>query len=70
MTKSKAFIQPLDRIAIALMLLLSVLIGLIMLKGDVVTARVRDFTWQNQQIGAEDNSFALTFSRPMDTKSV
>ncbi|RCJ23575.1 hypothetical protein A6S26_00525 [Nostoc sp. ATCC 43529] len=70
MTKSKAFIQPLDRIAIALMLLLSVLIGLIMLKGDVVTARVRDFTWQNQQIGAEDNSFALTFSRPMDSKSV
>ncbi|MBW4676056.1 MAG: hypothetical protein KME52_19140 [Desmonostoc geniculatum HA4340-LM1] len=70
MTKSKVFIQPLDRIAIALMLLLSVLIGLIMLKGDVVTSRVRDFTWQNQQIGAEDNSFALTFSRPMDTKSV
>lgn len=70
MTKSKAFIQPLDRIAIALMLLLSVLIGLIILKGDVVTARVRDFTWQNQQIGAEDNSFTLTFSRPMEIKSV
>ncbi len=70
MTKPKAFIQPLDRIAIALMLLLSVLIGLILLRGDVVTARVRDFTWQNQQIGAEDNSFALIFSRPMDTKSV
>jgi hypothetical protein len=70
MTKSKAFIQPLDRIAIALMLLLSVLIGLMILKGDVVTARVRDFTWQNQQIGAEDNSFTLTFSRPMDTKTV
>ncbi|WP_414571930.1 hypothetical protein [Nostoc sp. CCY 9925] len=70
MTKSKAFIQPLDRIAIALMLLLSVLIGLIVLKGDVVTSRVRDFTWQDQQIGAEDSSFALTFSRPMDIKSV
>ncbi|MBG1269749.1 Ig-like domain-containing protein [Nostoc sp. WHI] len=70
MTKSKAFIQPLDRIAIALILLLSVLIGLIMLQGDVVTARVRDFTWQNQQIGAEDNSFTLTFSRPMEIKSV
>jgi Tol biopolymer transport system component len=70
MIKSKAFIQPLDRIAIALMLLLSVLIGLIILQGDVVTARVRDFTWQNQQIGAEDNSFTLTFSRPMEIKSV
>ncbi|MEH2155790.1 Ig-like domain-containing protein [Nostoc sp.] len=70
MTKSKTFIQPLDRIAIALMLLLSVLIGLIILQGDVVTARVREFTWQNQQIGAEDNSFTLTFSRPMEVKSV
>ncbi|MEH2414999.1 hypothetical protein [Nostoc sp.] len=70
MTKFKAFIQPLDRIAIALMLLLSVLIGLIILQGDVVTARVRDFTWQNQQIGAEDNSFTFTFSRPMEIKSV
>src|SRR5207237_788415 len=39
-------------------------------QGDVVTARVRDFTWQNQQIGAEDNSFTLTFSRPMEVKSV
>ncbi|MBW4613261.1 MAG: Ig-like domain-containing protein [Desmonostoc vinosum HA7617-LM4] len=70
MTKSKAFIQPLDRIAIALMLLLSLLIGIIILQGDVVTARVRDFSWQNQQIGAEDLSFTLTFSRPMDKKSV
>ncbi|WP_373528865.1 hypothetical protein [Nostoc sp.] len=70
MIKSKAFIQPLDRIAIALILLLSVLIGLIILQGDVVTARVREFTWQNQQIGSEDNSFTLTFSRPMDIKSV
>ncbi|MBG1240450.1 hypothetical protein ACEYW6_08660 [Nostoc sp. UIC 10607] len=70
MTKSKAFIQPLDRIAIALMLLLSVLIGLLILQGDVITARVREFTWQNQQIGAEDNSFTLTFSRPMEVKSV
>ncbi|BDI19799.1 hypothetical protein ANSO36C_56010 [Nostoc cf. commune SO-36] len=70
MTKSKAFIQPLDRIAIALMLILSVLIGLLILQGDVITARVREFTWQNQQIGAEDNSFTLTFSRPMEVKSV
>jgi hypothetical protein len=67
---NKALIQPLDRIAIALMLLLSLLIGFMILQGDVVAARVRDFTWQNQQIGSEDISFTLTFSRPMDTKSV
>ncbi|MCG6136630.1 MAG: Ig-like domain-containing protein [Nostoc sp. LLA-1] len=70
MTTSKAFIQPLDRVAIALMLLLSLLIGFIILQGDVVAARVRDFSWQNQQIGAEDVSFTLNFSRPMDVKSV
>ncbi|WP_414575161.1 hypothetical protein [Anabaena sp. CCY 9402-a] len=69
MTK-KAFLQPLDRVAIAWMLLLSLLIGLLILQGDVVAARVRDFTWQSQQIGAEDISFTLTFSRPMNIKSV
>lgn len=70
MTTSKAFIQPLDRVAIALMLLLSLLIGFIILQGNVVAARVREFSWQNKQIGAEDISFTLNFSRPMDVKSV
>ncbi|MCC5638927.1 hypothetical protein LC593_24475 [Nostoc sp. CHAB 5844] len=67
---NKTLIQPLDRVAIALMLLLSLLIGFIILQGDVVSPRVRNFTWQNQQIGSEDTAFSLTFSRPMDTKSV
>lgn len=70
MTTSKAFIQPLDRVAIALMLLISLLIGLIIWQGDAVKPKVRTFTWQNQQIGSEDVSFTLTFSRPMDIKSV
>lgn len=87
MNNLKASTQPLDRVAIALMLLLCFIIGIMILQGDVVTARVRDFTWQHQQtetkdlsltnknwetdkIGAEYNRFTLTFSRPMDTKSV
>jgi hypothetical protein len=70
MATSKTFIQPLDRAAIALMVLLSLLIGFMILQGDVVAARVREFSWQNQQIGAEDISFTLNFSRPMDAKSV
>ncbi|MBW4686613.1 MAG: hypothetical protein KME40_16275 [Komarekiella atlantica HA4396-MV6] len=70
MIKSKTFIQPLDRMAIALMLLLSLLIGFMILQGDAVSARVRNFSWQSQQIGAEDISFSLNFSRPMETKSV
>jgi hypothetical protein len=70
MATSKTFIQPLDRAAIALMLLLSLLIGFMILQGDVVAARVREFSWQNRQIGAEDISFSLHFSRPMNAKSV
>ena len=70
MNKSYKLIQPLDGIAIAVMLLLSVLIGLIIWKGDVVKPMVRTFTWENQQIGADDLSFSLTFSRPMDPKSI
>ncbi len=67
---SKFLFQPIDRVAIALMLLLSLLIGLLVLQGDAVAPRVRNFSWQNQNIGAADKSFSLTFSRPMDTKSV
>jgi len=67
---TKTVIQPLDRVAIALMLLLSLLIGFIIFKGDVVAPRVRDFSWQHQQIGADDIAFSLTFSRPMEIKSV
>jgi hypothetical protein len=87
MTTKKAFFQPLDRIAIALMLLLILVIGLIVSQGDAVRARVREFTWkhvqleqkdisltdftsQTQKIGAEYRTFILTFSRPMDTKSI
>jgi hypothetical protein len=70
MTKPQTFIQPLDRIAIAIMLILSLIIGFIIWQGDAVKPVVRNFTWQNQRIGADDISFTLTFSRPMNTKSV
>ena len=67
---SKSFLQPLDRVAIALMLVLSLLIGLLLWQGDAVAPRVRDFSWQDKQVGAEDRAFTLSFSRPMDIKSV
>jgi len=69
-TTSKPFLQPLDRVAIALIIFLSLLIGLLLLQGDAVAPRVRDFSWQDKLVGAENTSFTLTFSRPMDTHSV
>lgn len=67
---SRKFLQPLDRTAIVLILILSILIGGLLLKGDRVAAKVRTFSWQNRQVGAEDTAFILTFSRPMDQASV
>jgi len=64
------FLQPLDRAAIALMLVLIVLIGLLIWNGDRTAPRVRNFSWQNQQVGAEDTSFTFNFNRPMDHASV
>ncbi|MEO1428596.1 MAG: Ig-like domain-containing protein [Cyanobacteria bacterium J06633_8] len=70
MTTSKKFIQPLDRAAIILALILTLLIGLIILQGDAVKPSVRDFSWENAKIGADDINFSLRFSRPMDIESV
>ncbi|TAE53999.1 MAG: hypothetical protein EAZ76_08610 [Nostocales cyanobacterium] len=70
MIKSYQSFQPLDRVAIATILLLSLLIGLMIWQGDAVRPSVRNFSWENQRIGSEDTAFSMTFSRPMDTKSV
>jgi len=70
MTTNKTFIQPLDRVALGLILVLTVLIGLIILQGDGVKPSVRNFSWENTKIGADDISFNLNFSRPMDIQSV
>ncbi|WP_293333142.1 hypothetical protein [Microcoleus sp. CAWBG58] len=64
------FKQPIDRTAIFLILLLSVLMGLLLLSGDRTAPRVRDFTWENKQIGAADTGFILNFFRPMNHSTV
>ena len=62
--------QPLDRLAQALIILLAVVIGFMVLFGGPAASKVRDFTWTDRQIGAEDIAFLLTFSRPMEQASV
>ncbi len=69
-TGTAQFPQPLDRLALGLMVVLAVLIGLLLLSGDRSAPRVRQFSWQDRQVGAEDTAFTLSFSRPMDHTSV
>jgi hypothetical protein len=66
--KIKRF-EPIDRAAVLLMLLLSLATGFLLLGGDRSLPKVRDFSWQNKQVGARDTAFVLTFSRPMDRAS-
>ncbi|MBE9028754.1 hypothetical protein IQ266_03145 [filamentous cyanobacterium LEGE 11480] len=62
--------QPLDRIAIALLLSFSFAIVVLLSSGNHSAPKVRDFSWDNQQINARDTAFTVTFSRPMDQLSV
>jgi len=66
----KKSLQPIDRVALAVMLVLSLLIGILLLSGDHSRPRVRDFSWDNKQVGAQDTAFILTFNRPMNHASV
>jgi hypothetical protein len=66
----KKLLQPIDRLALGVMLLLLLLIGLLLLSGDHTAPRVRDFSWQGKQVSTQDTAFILTFSRPMNHDSV
>ena len=71
-------LQPIDKIVIALIIVLSLIIGLLVWGshgcGDnclfYTGARVSNFSWQNKFIGREDRAFLLTFNSPMDRSSV
>uniref|UniRef100_B8HXJ2 SbsA Ig-like domain-containing protein n=1 Tax=Cyanothece sp. (strain PCC 7425 / ATCC 29141) TaxID=395961 RepID=B8HXJ2_CYAP4 len=63
-------LQPLDRTALSLILILAVLTALLLGTGDHTLPKVRDFSWQHKQVGAEDTAFMLTFNRLMDWQSV
>ena len=69
-SRSRLFPQPLDRTAVLLIVILSAIISLVLLKGDRTSAHIRDFSWYGKQVGMEDRAFVLTFSRPMDHRSV
>lgn len=62
--------QPLDRVAISLIIGLTLLICLLFVGGGSTAPKVKDFSWQDKKIGAEDTAFILNFNRPMNHASV
>jgi hypothetical protein len=52
------------------MAVLTVVIVLLAAVGDRTAPQVRAFSWQDKQIGADDNALILNFSRPMNESSV
>jgi hypothetical protein len=63
-------LQPIDRLATIFMAGLTVAILILLWSGDRTLPQVRDFNWQNRQIGAEDTAFTLTFNRQIDRAAV
>lgn len=69
-SRSKWFAQPLDRIAITAIAILTILTLGLLLVGDRTAPQVTDFSWQGKQISADDTAFIMTFNRPMNQSSV
>jgi hypothetical protein len=63
-------LSQLDRAALTLMGILMALTVILLAVGDRSAPYVREFSWANRPVGAEDNSFALRFSRSMDRPKV
>lgn len=62
--------QPLDRVSLTVIALLGLIIAAMLLLGAQALPRVRTFSWQDQQVSAEDIAFLLTFTQPMTPESV
>lgn len=70
--------SPIDRVAIIVMIVLSALVAFLVTADNVcgtdcwfkVRASVQEFNWEDKIINAQDRAFILTFSRPMDRRSV
>ena len=70
--------QPIDKLAIALIISFALIIGLLIWGGSACEdeclfhagAKVSSFSWDDKIIGGQDRAFILTFNRPMDRNSV
>ncbi len=64
--------QPIDRVAVLLIIFLSIIIAVLLISGKVyvIPPKVKDFSWQSKKVGAEDIAFILTFDRLMKHETV
>jgi hypothetical protein len=71
--------EPVDKICFTLIVILSLIISLLVGGSKICIKdkclfnnypQVKEFSWENQKISAQDKAFILTFDRPMDQKSV
>ncbi len=75
---NKQSLQPVDKVAITLIVSLGVVMGGLIWSDKSCNKncwfenppRVQKFSWQDQEIGAEDKAFILTFDRSMDHQDV
>ncbi|WP_206817279.1 hypothetical protein [Chroococcus sp. FPU101] len=71
-------LQTIDKTAIIIILIFCLVIGGLIWGEQwcgttcsfVSKPKVKEFSWQNQQIGIEDRAFVLTFNRPMEIASI
>ena len=75
---NQRLLEPIDKIAITVIVAFCLLIGLLVWGGDAcgrdcifhTGPQVSNFSWQNRLVGGGDRAFVLTFNRPMDRDSV
>ncbi len=77
--KTRFFRESIDKLCLSLIVILMLVIGVLLEANKICIndeclfnkhPKVKEFSWQNQKIGALDTAFVLTFERPMDRQSV
>lgn len=59
-----------DRVSLGAIAVLSLLLTLILWRGDQTPLRVTRFSWQGEKIGIQERAFTLSFNQPVDRKMV
>lgn len=67
---AKKGLLPIDIAVIGAIGLFSIVIGAVLVIGDRTLPRATEFSWQDRQIGVQNNAFTLTFNRPMNWETV